>query len=644
MKNKKALTLLLAPVLVLGVLPAPTAGAADGDLYEIIVTGGRADSAFACEGDVVMVTADEPEAGTRFREWTGVEGLTFINGTSAFDAEAFFLMPDRAVELEATYEEASYATVTVEFGEGHGEFAAARFGGFWGFTVSGTTLTYDVEEGVTIGDAKEIFTDLADFSPSAIDNGELFTDILALNPASHYASLEELNAENAQWDGETVPEEGITFYVQWEQPAGAVTVLVSAPEPGTEITVSGNEPTRRTDPQVSVSVTGNASLDTYSGANWWTGYDGTYYSGTVAAGQECYGRFYLRPNYGYYFAYNGETGPVVADGVSVTVLNDSEASVGFPGSYALVCAKVIAGHHTVTVTNGTASLVDAGEGESVTITADEPEAGMRFREWTGADGLTFTAGDAFSPEATFSMPASDVAVTATYEDIPAVSHTVTYRVVNGTWADGTAEDKTESVEDGGRPAGVPEGMIASSGFAGGAWDSDPAGAAITGDTTFTYTFEAEPPAAPAEYTVTGGAEGSWTKGSGVSFTITVKRSEDDAACFSHYTETLIDGTAVPVSAEAGSTVITISAETLEQLSTGTHTVTVKFDDGQVETKLTVKASSSPGDPTVPDTGDSSQMGLWTVLMCGSGAGLAALFVTGRKRKAGTGRRTGNGGT
>ena len=145
--------------------------------------------------------------------------------------------------------------------------------------------------------------------------------------------------------------------------------------------------------------------------------------------------------------------------------------------------------------------------------------------------------------------------------------------------------------------------------------------------------ESEPIAALIGYSVTGGGDASWTKGSSGSVTITVKRSEDDASCFGHYVETLIDGSPVTVSAKAGSTVVTINADTLEKLSTGTHTVTVKFDDGQVDTKLTIKAAASPTDPTSPQTGDNSHMALWVSLLCVSGAALAALIITGRKRKA-----------
>ena len=69
---------------------------------------------------------------------------------------------------------------------------------------------------------------------------------------------------------------------------------------------------------------------------------------------------------------------------------------------------------------------------------------------------------------------------------------MTYKVVNGTWSDDTTTDKTETVQSGSTPASVPTGMKAASGYTGGAWDTDPTDATITGATTFTYTFTALP--------------------------------------------------------------------------------------------------------------------------------------------------------
>ena len=74
--------------------------------------------------------------------------------------------------------------------------------------------------------------------------------------------------------------------------------------------------------------------------------------------------------------------------------------------------------YTVTVTSGEGGG-EYAEGVSVSITADTPEGGKQFKEWIGANGLTFTAGSAATASATFTMPAAAVGLTATYEDIPA---------------------------------------------------------------------------------------------------------------------------------------------------------------------------------------------------------------------------------
>ena len=86
-------------------------------------------------------------------------------------------------------------------------------------------------------------------------------------------------------------------------------------------------------------------------------------------------------------------------------------------------------------------------------------------------------------DTTYASGNQELTVAPTYE--------VTYKVVNGTWSDGSTTDKTETVQSGLKPASVPTGMKASSGYTGGAWDTDPAEATITGAKTFTYTFTAK---------------------------------------------------------------------------------------------------------------------------------------------------------
>ncbi|MDR2712583.1 MAG: InlB B-repeat-containing protein [Clostridiales bacterium] len=77
--------------------------------------------------------------------------------------------------------------------------------------------------------------------------------------------------------------------------------------------------------------------------------------------------------------------------------------------------------------------------------------------------------------------------TFTYSFAPNI-YTVTYKVVNGTWADGTPADKTETVTYNESPTDVPIGMLANTGYGSGSWSTNPVGAMITEDTTFTYTF------------------------------------------------------------------------------------------------------------------------------------------------------------
>lgn len=70
--------------------------------------------------------------------------------------------------------------------------------------------------------------------------------------------------------------------------------------------------------------------------------------------------------------------------------------------------------YAVTVNNGTGDGRYT-EGETVTITADAPEEGKRFKEWTVVSGGAVLV-DATSASTSFTMPAKAVEVTATYED------------------------------------------------------------------------------------------------------------------------------------------------------------------------------------------------------------------------------------
>ena len=76
---------------------------------------------------------------------------------------------------------------------------------------------------------------------------------------------------------------------------------------------------------------------------------------------------------------------------------------------AAISAHVSPIEYSVTVEGGTADKATAAAGETVTIAADEPEAGKAFVQWAHVDGVDY--GNASSASTTFTMPAKDVAIT-----------------------------------------------------------------------------------------------------------------------------------------------------------------------------------------------------------------------------------------
>ena len=155
---------------------------------------------------------------------------------------------------------------------------------------------------------------------------------------------------------------------------------------------------------------------------------------------------------------NGTGGGVFTEGASVTItanapttgqrftgwtiegvsgLDTTQTSLTFnmPANAVTATANYEDIEYTITVNDGTADKTKAKYGETVTITATVP-TGKRFVEWTSESGSIFT--DKTSVTTTFTMPAEDVTVKATFED-------ETYRitVTNGTATPETATYQAE---------------------------------------------------------------------------------------------------------------------------------------------------------------------------------------------------------
>ncbi|MBP5180662.1 MAG: hypothetical protein J6127_05180 [Clostridiales bacterium] len=200
-------------------------------------------------------------------------------------------------------------TITVEFGENHGDIAAKFAENIDGAWVDGTQLKYIVSSdnggNTTVSYVKEMCLNDAnkDYSFGLVDDGELFMQLLASKPASDFSSMTDYNLD-AKDDDTKVLTEGITLYAQWAKPVGAVNVEITPPAPGTDVTYGGyNASSVKSDPQPDVTVD-NPNVNVSTSRDWankdYTG----YYKGTVADGQSMYARVYLNTKYGYYFGYN----------------------------------------------------------------------------------------------------------------------------------------------------------------------------------------------------------------------------------------------------------------------------------------------------------------------------------------------------
>lgn len=152
----------------------------------------------------------------------------------------------------------------------------------------------------------------------------------------------------------------------------------------------------------------------------------------------------------------------------------------------------------------------------------------------------------------------------------------------------------------------------------------------TGEVTLPFTIvqdqEETESTEPGEvtYKITQGDKSTWYQES--TKTLTFVADGD----FDSFQSVKIDGKNLPekyYTAKSGSTVITLTNAFLQKLSTGEHTITILFEDGEAEATFLVAEGL---DTSNPETGDSFNPGLWIGLMCASAAGGIGLFVFRKK--------------
>ena len=252
------------------------------------------------------------------------------------------------------------------------------------------------------------------------------------------------------------------------------------------------------------------------------------------------------------------------------------------------------------------------EGDTLKFASDQiPAAGTK-------PSKNYKAG---SWDASFSSEnelTKDTTYTYTYKEKDKISQTVTFRVVNGAWDDGTTADKIVTLNgyEGDtlalKSSDIPSvGTKPADSYKAGKWDIVPSSETeITEKVTYTYTYEKKEDGeeeTKITYSNTAGAGSVWTLGSTGTLTFTFSRSENDSETIKHFAGAKVDGKELgsnDYSFKPGSVVIDLKDDYLNKLSVGKHTLTAMFDDGDdVTVEFTIKEKASEGEKksdTTPD--------------------------------------------
>lgn len=306
--------------------------------------------------------------------------------------------------------------------------------------------------------------------------------------------------------------------------------------------------------------------------------------------------------------------------------------------------------HTITVNGGTADKTTAAQGETVTITAGAPATGKRFKEWTGASGLTFTEGSAATATAKFTMPASAVMVIATYEDIPVV-------LTGGSATFTVGADTQDAVFTIGMGSGIGIANYDRT-VVGSTTLNDSQVTAVEGSIKLSFKRAYLNTLGVGTHTATVYLKGTGYAGASVTIQLTVNPTSTPTDPtitdpVQAKTVTVVVGSAVTLSVNArnatgyqwyidrGDGKGFVAIQNATGASYTTAAVTMANDGYRYYCRVYNSAffTDSPiftlnviPQPDIPATGDNSMPGLWLGVMMLAGAGLAASVVLGRGKR------------
>ena len=426
--------------------------------YTVSVTGGSADKTTAAAGDTVTITAGSPATGYQFKNWTG-SGVTFSSASSTVTT---FTMPASNVTVTANYEKISY-TVSVTLG------TASKTTANYGDTITltadtpATGMQFDkwvVKSGstaVTFASATSTQTTFSmpagNVSVEATYKAKTYTVSVTGGTASPttqmYNNTVTITANSPQTGYQFknwTTSDGVTFAnannatTTFTMPAKNVTVTANFEKINYTVSVTGGTASKTTanigdtitltpsaapsgkvfDKWTStptVTFTGNTFTMPASNVSITATYKNAAYTVTVNSGSASPAGGAMgdtititanAPATGYVF-----DKWTTSDGVTFANANNATTTFTLPAKNVTVTANYKKATYTVSVTYGSANPASAQMGDTVTITAQN-RSGFTFSKWTSSD-VTFA--NANNATTTFTMPAKNVSVTATYTEV-----------------------------------------------------------------------------------------------------------------------------------------------------------------------------------------------------------------------------------
>ena len=365
------LTLTSKTTYELGTSNAATVTIVNTPIYTITATNGTASPSVAAAGATVTVTANTPAAGKRFSTWTSND-VTFANAASSTTT---FTMSAKNVTVTANYID-DLPVVSVAATDSTATEPATN-------TTASDKGTFRISRTGSTSNALTVYFSVGGTAASGTDYTAIGTSATIPAGSDHVDVTVTPKYDTASESNETVvlTLTSKTTYELGTPNAATVTIVNTPIYTITAANGTASPSVAATGATVTITADAPAAGKAF---DKWTSNDVTFANAASST----------------------TTFTMPAKNVTVTA-NYKEKDE----------------YYTITVNGGMADKTKAQAGETVTITAVPPNTNQGLKIWSGSDGVTFV-GSILGPTTTFTMPAHDVTITASFvvkSTMPAVA-------------------------------------------------------------------------------------------------------------------------------------------------------------------------------------------------------------------------------